>query len=98
MGIPAVSQLFFRSRGQLQRFAELKTDFAGLSLHNWIGAPLGTGCLYVKADCPEGHRSDLSGRVVIFFYSRVLSAVVCDWAGIDTSFDVVWCWWSVEPF
>ena len=28
--------------------AELKTDFAGLTLHNWIGAPRGTGCLYVR--------------------------------------------------
>ena len=39
-----------QSWGQLNfKIAELKADFAGFSLHKWMGAPLGTGCLYVKA-------------------------------------------------
>jgi isopenicillin-N epimerase len=31
------------------RIGDLGVDFAGFSLHKWIGAPLGTGCLYIKA-------------------------------------------------
>jgi isopenicillin-N epimerase len=31
------------------RISDLGVDFAGFSLHKWTGAPLGTGCLYIKA-------------------------------------------------
>jgi isopenicillin-N epimerase len=30
--------------------ADLGADFAGFSLHKWIGAPLGTGFLYIRGD------------------------------------------------
>jgi isopenicillin-N epimerase len=39
-----------QSWGQLDfKVADLNSDFIGFSLHKWIGSPLGTGCLYVKA-------------------------------------------------
>lgn len=40
-----------QSWGQIDfRIADLNADFAGGSLHKWIGAPLGTGFLYIKED------------------------------------------------
>ena len=37
--------------GQLDvRVGDLGVDFAGFSLHKWVGAPLGTAGLYIKAD------------------------------------------------
>jgi selenocysteine lyase/cysteine desulfurase len=30
--------------------ADLPVDFAGLNLHKWIGAPLGVGAMYIRAD------------------------------------------------
>jgi len=39
-----------QSWGQVDfRIADLGVDFAGFSLHKWMGAPLGTGFLYIKA-------------------------------------------------
>jgi isopenicillin-N epimerase len=39
------------SWGQLDfDFAATGVDFAGFNLHKWIGAPLGVGFLYIKAD------------------------------------------------
>jgi selenocysteine lyase/cysteine desulfurase len=40
-----------QSWGQLDfRVADLQADFVGFSLHKWIGGPLGSGCMYIKAD------------------------------------------------
>jgi selenocysteine lyase/cysteine desulfurase len=40
-----------QSWGQLDfRVTDVQADFVGFSLHKWIGAPLGSGCMYVKAD------------------------------------------------
>jgi isopenicillin-N epimerase len=37
--------------GQINfRLGDLGVDFAGFSLHKWVGAPLGTAGLYIKAD------------------------------------------------
>jgi len=30
------------------QFPDLSSDFIGINLHKWLGAPLGTGLLYVK--------------------------------------------------
>ncbi len=39
-----------QSWGQVDfKVSDLGADFVGFSLHKWMGAPLGTGCLYVKA-------------------------------------------------
>jgi len=39
------------SVGQLDfRLPDLKSDFIGMNLHKWIGAPLGCGAIYVRRD------------------------------------------------
>ncbi|MES2137889.1 MAG: aminotransferase class V-fold PLP-dependent enzyme [Pseudomonadota bacterium] len=39
------------SVGQLHfRLPDLKSDFIGMNLHKWIGAPLGVGAVYVRRD------------------------------------------------
>lgn len=39
------------SVGQLDfKLPELKTDFVGMNLHKWIGAPLGVGALYIRRE------------------------------------------------
>ena len=39
------------SVGQLDfRLPDLKSDFIGMNLHKWIGAPLGVGAIYVRRD------------------------------------------------
>lgn len=38
-----------QSRGQLDlRIPDLETDFVGVNLNKWVGAPLGTGFLYIR--------------------------------------------------
>ena len=32
------------------KLRDLGVDFAAFSLHKWIGAPLGTGCMYIRAE------------------------------------------------
>lgn len=39
------------SFGQLElTLADLDADFVGLNLHKWIGAPVGAGAMYIRAD------------------------------------------------
>ena len=39
------------SVGQLDfKLPDLKSDFVGINLHKWIGAPLGVGALYIRRD------------------------------------------------
>jgi isopenicillin-N epimerase len=50
------------SWGQMDfKVADLKADFVGFNLHKWIGAPLGTGFLYIRQerlDAIDPHYSD----------------------------------------
>jgi isopenicillin-N epimerase len=50
------------SWGQIDfKVADLKADFVGFNLHKWIGAPLGTGFLYIKEerlDAIDTHYAD----------------------------------------
>lgn len=50
------------SWGQIDfKVADLKADFVGFNLHKWIGAPLGTGFLYIKEerlDAIDPHYAD----------------------------------------
>ena len=65
-----------QSWGQLDfKISDLNADFVGFSLHKWIGAPLGTGCLYIKAsrlsdvdphfDNRDWPRDDIRSRVLM---------------------------------
>ena len=36
---------------------DLGVDFAGFSLHKWVGAPLGTGAVYIRKTKLDGHRN-----------------------------------------
>jgi selenocysteine lyase/cysteine desulfurase len=61
-----------QSIGQIEfAIADLGVDFAGFSLHKWIGAPLGTGCLYIKRSRLEDISPHLGNRPADDIRSRV---------------------------
>lgn len=53
------------------RIGDLGVDFAGFSLHKWVGAPLGTACLYIKADRLKDIAPHLGNRPEDDIRSRV---------------------------
>ena len=49
------------SLGQVDyRLRDLGADFIGLNLHKWIGAPLGVGAMYIRADRLDAIDADLA--------------------------------------